>query len=469
MLEQRDLRGVTPAITDEGHIVGLAIPFGQWTTIGSGARSFRERVAPGATTKTLSEGDVVYLDNHNPEKPIARTSAGTLTLKVTTRGVEYDAQPNDTTYAQDLVKNVRAKNIQGNSFGFEMVKEAWAIGDDGVDERTILELKLPEISACTFPAYEQTNIGMRDAYDRAIECRDRYYESRAGNKPYGDVAYADPGYQKDKKKRYPIDTKKHVKAAWSYINKAKNAAAYTAAQVASIKSKIKAAAAKFGVKISSDRSFANFELRGYTPEFGFREAPVVTVTGSDYTDMAAGLISAYNDLSEDERAALPTAWRKAIEDEARASAYGSMSMSANDPHDPTDGPISPLQHAYDLLCSGNFAEAEQVLRVALSPDQAEDNSVYTEDSGGMTAHTVPAGAKVPVRTAERLYDLIRSLPPTAATNEALAIMEPLLSTPDEEREAESEAGTSTSEIEIDSPEGLALQKRMRALKDNYRP
>jgi HK97 family phage major capsid protein len=67
--------------------------------------------------------------------------------------------------------------------------------------------------------------------------------------PYGDVEYADPGYQKDGKKRYPIDTKEHCQAAWSYINKASNQSPYSSDQVAKIKDKIQAAAKKFGIKI----------------------------------------------------------------------------------------------------------------------------------------------------------------------------------------------------------------------------
>jgi hypothetical protein len=64
---------------------------------------------------------------------------------------------------------------------------------------------------------------------------------KANKKPYGDVEYADPGYQKDKKKRYPVDTEKHIRAAWSYINKGKDADKYTSSQIASIKKKIVAA------------------------------------------------------------------------------------------------------------------------------------------------------------------------------------------------------------------------------------
>jgi HK97 family phage prohead protease/HK97 family phage major capsid protein len=61
------------------------------------------------------------------------------------------------------------------------------------------------------------------------------------SKPYGDVEYADPGYQSDGKKRYPIDTEDHIRAAWSYINKPKNQEPYTADQVSKIKARIVAA------------------------------------------------------------------------------------------------------------------------------------------------------------------------------------------------------------------------------------
>lgn len=71
--------------------------------------------------------------------------------------------------------------------------------------------------------------------------------------PYGDVRYADPGYR-DNTKRYPIDIEKHVRAAWSYINVPENAAKYTSEQLGLIKGRIKAAAEKYGIKISEDRS-----------------------------------------------------------------------------------------------------------------------------------------------------------------------------------------------------------------------
>jgi HK97 family phage prohead protease len=97
---------------------------------------------------------------------------------------------------------------------------------------------------------------------------------RAAKKPYGNVTYADPGYQKDGKARYPIDTAEHVKAAWSYINQADNGSSYSADQLARIKTRIKAAAKKFGIQIGAEaksRNLTGFQIRSF--EFQSDVAP----------------------------------------------------------------------------------------------------------------------------------------------------------------------------------------------------
>lgn len=68
--------------------------------------------------------------------------------------------------------------------------------------------------------------------------------------PYGDVQYADPGYQEDGKKRYPLDSEEHCRAAWSYINMPKNARKYSGEELAQIKGRIKAALKKYGVDVA---------------------------------------------------------------------------------------------------------------------------------------------------------------------------------------------------------------------------
>src|SRR6478672_1987887 len=68
-----------------------------------------------------------------------------------------------------------------------------------------------------------------------------------GEHEYGDVEFADPV-----NKKYPVDTPEHVRAAWSYINHADNAAKYEKGEVESIKRRIKKAAKKHGVEIHAD-------------------------------------------------------------------------------------------------------------------------------------------------------------------------------------------------------------------------
>lgn len=164
--------------SDTGTIFGLAIPYNRETTIGDIEHGgFRETIAPGSCSKSLREADIVALLNHNSGQPLGRTSAGNLMLKNTTRGVEPELTPVDTSYARDLAELVKAKVIRGWSFGFEVVKDAWT-DDEGKESdcwvgtnRTIREMRLIEVSPVTFPAYDMTSISARDAVTAARDAR----------------------------------------------------------------------------------------------------------------------------------------------------------------------------------------------------------------------------------------------------------------------------------------------------------
>jgi hypothetical protein len=69
---------------------------------------------------------------------------------------------------------------------------------------------------------------------------------KEGLREYGDVEFADPVNNK-----YPIDSEEHVRAAWSYINHADNAAKYDKDEVKQIKNRIKAAAKKYDIEIET--------------------------------------------------------------------------------------------------------------------------------------------------------------------------------------------------------------------------
>lgn len=69
----------------------------------------------------------------------------------------------------------------------------------------------------------------------------------SGEEKYGDVEFADPVNNK-----YPIDTEAHIRAAWSYIHHADNAAKYDQDEVEKIKARIQRAAKKQGVEVKAE-------------------------------------------------------------------------------------------------------------------------------------------------------------------------------------------------------------------------
>lgn len=73
----------------------------------------------------------------------------------------------------------------------------------------------------------------------------------ADKEPYGDVEYADPGYQKDKQKRYPLDTDAHIKNAWARINQDQDASQYSPEDLNKVKDKIESAMKKIDPKDKS--------------------------------------------------------------------------------------------------------------------------------------------------------------------------------------------------------------------------
>ena len=69
--------------------------------------------------------------------------------------------------------------------------------------------------------------------DYEVFAPDAESEKEAGEKKYGDVKFADPENSK-----YPIDTEEHIRAAWNYIHKGKDADKYDSEKLAEMKRKI---------------------------------------------------------------------------------------------------------------------------------------------------------------------------------------------------------------------------------------
>ncbi|KXF51062.1 hypothetical protein AXA44_15450 [Rhodococcus sp. SC4] len=279
-----EFRADDPDGGDGRTLTGYAATFGQQTRITNGYEGdFVEEIARGAFQKTVAESGprIVLQFNHGHDPRVGACPIGKIQeLREDASGLFVKAR----LFSNDAVDPVREaiaeQAITGMSFRFRPVRDEWfdnsgrrlrghqipdllyRPGDRGPLRRIVREVQLYELGPVVSPAYQGTSVGVRsgvvllsrDTAERRLRLALAGWSDRADDEkePYGDVTYADPGYQPDKKKRYPLDSAAHVKSAWSYINQGSNAAQYTPAQVASIKAKITSAAKKFGVTIAAD-------------------------------------------------------------------------------------------------------------------------------------------------------------------------------------------------------------------------
>ena len=132
---------------------------------------FREKVAKGAFKSSLKNNDDVRaLWNHDPNYVLGRTKSGTLRLSEDDVGLAIEIDAPLTPTIRDLVlEPIRRGDVDQMSFGFVVVKEEWNQKDD---IRTLLEVELFDVSPVTYPAYQDTDVSVRDMFKdrrKAIE------------------------------------------------------------------------------------------------------------------------------------------------------------------------------------------------------------------------------------------------------------------------------------------------------------
>jgi len=177
-IEEREsgIREVRTVCTDfqtreengERHLSGY---FAVFNSIYEIAPGMTESVAPGAFSRTIT-GDVRALTNHNTRLVLGRTKAHTLDLREDAHGLFGDVtiNPNDQD-AMNTWERVQRGDVDQCSFGFEIVHEETEYREDGSIHWTITDVNLYEVSVCTFPAYQETNVAARSAERDALKAR----------------------------------------------------------------------------------------------------------------------------------------------------------------------------------------------------------------------------------------------------------------------------------------------------------
>jgi len=147
-----------------GVIEGHAAVFDSWSETLGGMFPFKERVAKGAFKDSIKHDDIRALFNHDPNYVLGRNKAGTLELLEDEVGLKVKITPPDTSWAKDIVTSIRRGDISQMSIGFIVEKDKWST-EDGIDTREIRKVKLFDVSPVTFPAYTQTDVGVRAMED----------------------------------------------------------------------------------------------------------------------------------------------------------------------------------------------------------------------------------------------------------------------------------------------------------------
>jgi HK97 family phage prohead protease len=132
---------------------------------------FVERIAPGAFSKTLLEADVKALFNHDANLLLGRSKSGTLRMEQDDVGLRYEVDLPETTLGRDLSVLLERGDVSQSSFAFRVVSDEWGTDDQDRPVRTLVEVKLFDVSPVTYPAYLDTEASMRLALPSLAEAR----------------------------------------------------------------------------------------------------------------------------------------------------------------------------------------------------------------------------------------------------------------------------------------------------------
>ena len=160
-------------------LAGYAAVFNQETNLGG----IWERIAPGAFDQALARDDVdvVALVQHDWSMVLGRMKSGTLRVTPDSKGLAFEVDLPNTSYANDLRELVARGDISQASFAFTYDTYNKLERADG---STLIEVtsvgRLFDVSAVTVPAYQGTSVGLRKQPSGGPSGRSQLVKARAG-------------------------------------------------------------------------------------------------------------------------------------------------------------------------------------------------------------------------------------------------------------------------------------------------
>jgi uncharacterized protein len=171
-----EVRHVQLRASDSGQpmrLIGRAVTYNSLSKVmpSQSGFAFRERVLPGAFSRSLASGsDVVSTFNHNESDiPLGRTSSGTLKLSDGPQGLDFAVllDPNNSAH-KNLYSACQRQDVNQCSFGFSTDDDYFdddpaCKDDDGnrCARRTIKNATLYSVDVVVHPAYNETTVAAR--------------------------------------------------------------------------------------------------------------------------------------------------------------------------------------------------------------------------------------------------------------------------------------------------------------------
>ena len=121
---------------------------------------FYEQIAAGAFDDVMNDDTRAYF-NHNEDLILGRVSSGTLRIKTDERGLFYEVDLPNTSYANDLVELMKRGDVNQSSFAFLIDRDRWE-QRDGVTYRIIEKVsRLLDVSPVSQPAYPSSTAELK--------------------------------------------------------------------------------------------------------------------------------------------------------------------------------------------------------------------------------------------------------------------------------------------------------------------
>ena len=137
---------------------------------------FREILLPGCFKNAIATSDVRALFNHDPNLILGRNTSGTCRLIEDEKGLRFEVDPPDTSYARDLQVSMQRGDITQCSFGFQVAEggDSWAKDTDDLWIRSISNVsRLFDVSPVTYPAYASTSCAVRSMLEKNNELEEK--------------------------------------------------------------------------------------------------------------------------------------------------------------------------------------------------------------------------------------------------------------------------------------------------------